>query len=135
MLRLLPADAVAPQWKTWDIAPAATIELLIGRPTLADQFAIIDAIRKDRDVGYELGEIQARIKDWRGVQDEQGQPLPYSLAALDRIIATYPESFWTLLRLVRETSVGMSETDEKNCVVPPSAGGTAMTTATIDTTG
>ena len=87
-MRLPPADITPPQWQIWDIAPGVTLDVLLGPPTFADRFSAIDAMR-------------SRIKDWRGVEDDQGEPVRYSFEALDRVIALHPDALSQLQSLVR----------------------------------
>jgi hypothetical protein len=128
-VKFLARQYVEPKWYPVELGPDATIEIALARPTLEEQLKAIGETDSYR--GYSL---LSAIKDWRGVVDENDQPVPYSWAALNQLCTAYPDAVVQFLSVHRTALEGLTETERKNLSSPPGNGGEAAaseTTATI----
>lgn len=119
------------EWKTLDLGDGAAIEVLMRRPTAAE----IIAGYGSRDE-YAVHRVRVTVADWRGVDDESGKPVPFSLEALERLIEQFYMAGPRLIRLADDAFFGLAETERKNLSAPSATshgdGGTTETTTSTD---
>lgn len=127
MVTFTPSRFTGPVWKTVELGTDATIQIAIKRPTLNDQLAALADINSLTSQSFKL---RASIVGWRDVQDIDGEPVPFTWQALSELCVSYPTAIWALIKAVRDTLDGPTETDQKNWPPPSAAGGTATTTET-----
>ncbi len=130
MIKFVPHTLTGPTWRTVELGDGDTIEIAIRRPTLGEQLAYLEDARGDSIQAFNL---RSRIIDWRGVQDADGKPVPYSWDTLGQLCMGYENAIWELLSVVRE-AVSRGCSDLKNFESPPLAGGTEVTVSTTDLT-
>ena len=100
-----PAD----EWKTVTIA-TGDFEVLVHRPDFGTKMREINSL-EDR--------IRICIKDWRGINDENDQPIPFSWESLCALCEQSDRALSQLITLTGE-STELSEDSEKNSVKPSS---------------
>lgn len=81
------------EWKPVQITKDITIEFFVKRPSLEEQFvshemnlAVLAGISKSRSV-YR---VQTVVTDWKGVVDNNKEPLLFSWQALAALCSKYP---------------------------------------------
>lgn len=121
----------APQWHTLPLGQGNSIEIAIIQPTLEEQ---LQTITQSQDFSYQGFTLASTIKDWRGVIDPDGNPVPYSWSALNQLCRTYPDAVFELLAIRRKTLAGLTETERKNSPLPPDAGGSPLNRETTPET-
>lgn len=134
MVKFIPKKFTEPIWYPIDLGGGDSLEIAIARPTLEEQ---IQAAGKVAGLSYRAYELASSIKDWRGVTDEAGQPIPYSWEALNQLCAGYPDSLWEFLITISKSQKATSQPDEdseKNLPLPPLNGGATSGDETDPTT-
>lgn len=130
-VKFIAATLTDPQWFPVELGPDASIEIAFARPTLEDQ---LKAVNDASGTSYQGYALSAAIKDWRGVEDENGRPVPYSWSALSQLCTAYPDAAFELLAALRKSTQGVTETERKNSPLPPVNGGEAPASETAATT-
>lgn len=131
MVTFIPGRFTDPIWQPIDLGHGASIEIAIKRPTLSEQISALAEVAGQSVTALRLN---ASIVDWRGVQDVNGNAVPYSWTSLGELCRAYPNAIWSLLDAVRVATSDTQESDLKNLPSPSAAGGTATTTETISST-
>ena len=130
MITFISQELVGPVWKLIELGDGGTFELAVKRPTLGEQLAVMNDARGEP---VEVFLLRSRIVDWRGVNDEAGQPVPYSFDTLGRLSTVYPDLIWDILIAVSEV-IKPEATNSKNLPTPPANGGTETTGETTAST-
>lgn len=120
MIKFIPSEFTGPIWKLIELGDGGTFEIAVKRPTLGEQLAALDAARGE---SVEVFLLRARIVDWRGVNDEVGNPVPYTFDTLGQLSLSYPDLIWDILIAVSE-AIKTEATNLKNLPTPPANGGT-----------
>jgi len=115
----IPKQFTEPTWVTVDLGRGDSIEIAVSRPTLLEQ---LRAVEETRGLAWTAYKLASKIQDWRGVNNEQGQPVPYSWEALNQLCAAYDDCVYSLLEAVRNAGQ-VAENQSKNSPTPPHAGG------------
>lgn len=126
----IPQQYTAHHWVTVDLGRGDSIEIAVSRPTLLEQ---LRAVEETRGMAWTAYKLASRIQNWRGVNDEHGQPVPYSWDALNQLCAAYDDCVYSLLEAVRNAGQ-VTENQSKNLPTPPDAGGTDTPSETIPST-
>jgi hypothetical protein len=130
-VKFVPKEHTEPKWYLVQLDATDSIEIAIARPTLEEQ---LRSLSESKGVSYQAYTLAAGIKDWRGVVDEQNQPIPYSWSALSQLCTAYPDAVFELLAAHRTATQGLTETERKNSSSPPASGGEAPESGTTATT-
>lgn len=128
MITLIPPAFTGFAWETIDLGNGDTIEIGIRRPTLSEQLVAL------QDCGPSCEyKVRAYVADWRGVNNEKGEAIPFSWDAINQLCAVYPGAIWALLDSVRKVRFAEGADDSKNSESPPLAGGMTTIDEIIDT--
>lgn len=104
-----------PTWHKIEL-DGGSFEVQLGRPT---HEALFDAYMSRSGGSEALVRVESVVRDWRGVDGEDGKPLPYSYEKLCELVVAYPAIVHQLTGLVYAKSAGLTEEQEKNSVSPP----------------
>lgn len=105
------------EWRSIETAEGS-LELLTRRPTAGDQLEFLLA---GSPAERWLARLHATVTDWRGVEDEQGQPVPFSIESL--VLLCSQIGAWTeVFTLVNDLC---DVAPPKNSAGPSASGGTA----------
>src|SRR5690606_3884818 len=118
MITLIPNSLTGLAWQTIDLGGGDSIEIGVRRPNLGEQLVALDCSDSPRE--YQL---RAYIADWRGVNDSDGKPIPFTWEMLNQLCVQYPEAFYSLLNATRNVRLSEIGIDLKNSELPPLAGG------------
>ncbi len=105
----LSAGAGGPEWRDLDLGGGETIRLLLRAPTveqrLRDQGFAVAGFYGDRPeteaAAYQF-RLDSVIAGWAGVEDDAGQPIPFSPDNLRRLIDQFPAALEQLLQITTE---------------------------------
>lgn len=78
-------DLEVQHWRPFDVA-GGSIELKLRRLTRIEKLDVIGAIRAG-DLGRSEELTLRSVTDWKGVEDGQGNPIPFSLSNLDKLLS------------------------------------------------
>lgn len=107
---------VPDRWVSIDLGPAGSIEVHLLRPTWQQLMQDAEMI-----AGFVGMRIRNSVCDWRGVTDENDQPIPFSLAALETVCILYPAAAVQIAQQVGILYAGLPDSVEKNSDAPPHA--------------
>ena len=131
MLTLTSHKISGPRFHTIDFGDGVTIDVGFSQPTLEEQ---LRALENTNDLTYRGYGLASAIRDWRGVIDENGNPVPYSWTALNQLCTSYPNAVFALLAAYRQSLAGLQETERKNSLPPPVNGGKELATEAVNST-
>jgi hypothetical protein len=110
------------KWIEVRLAPGVVLELLTHRPTLNEQLCLPD---RDRSPESKWSWIEAAIVDWRGVEDMNGDPLPFTKASVEALCRAFPQAFTLIDSAAYTQFYAVPDEDSlKNLPTPPVNGGT-----------
>lgn len=99
----LSLEAMAPVPHTVDLGESGMFELFLRPPS----FAELVEDYADRDLVSILSRrIRVAVARWEGVEDEQGQPIPYSIQNLQRLCEVHPVAFSQVLKAAKSVFDG-----------------------------
>lgn len=113
------------RWEKVDLGAAGDFEIQMRRPTYEDyaRHLAIGVESINGADGAELRQIECRMQsafcDWRGIEDSESKPVPFSWDSLKALCSTYRSAFVKLSSLSVEAFSGMDEDASKNSDVSP----------------
>jgi len=112
-------------WKTIDLGGGNTFDVLLKRPTWGELTLDQEQVR-----GFVETRTKKCLLDWRGISDENGQPIPYSETALEGLAYAFPTAVQMIWHQIGLLYSGLLESAEKNLQTPSdeSPAGTAEKT-------
>lgn len=118
-------------WETVELCEGVEIELQIGSPTAADQITAqaMQAVRAglsgqdriDTQRSIDRLMLSSTVTGWRGVETEDGEPVPFSEESLLQLIGQYG-CYARLLNLAYRAFYSRPGDAAKNSDAPPSGG-------------
>jgi hypothetical protein len=110
---LMPKRLNSETWEKVEFA-GGDFEILLGGMNHRDVYECAMAPTGGDELAHRL---RSRVKDWRGVEDAVGNPVPYSYPNLAAMVEAYPSCVGPLTNLVFRT-----ETERKNSQSTPGDG-------------
>ena len=123
-------DKAMQQWIPFDLGDDGDCEICIQSPsfedTLTDQATSALAIFDDSgtsDIWKESirNKVLTAVVDWRGVEDQKGDPIPYSEEAFGLLVTAHPKVFHELHTKIGRLYSGLTAGQVKNSDSPPTS--------------
>lgn len=122
-VKLPQEKPVGSKWVEIRLGGGQCLQLLVNRPTFAQQVACLSAVSSAE---YYQQRISASITDWREVEDNGGQTIPFSLESLWALCGIYPQALARINEAVTDVWVTYPGDLAKNSPPPPATGGMSV---------
>jgi hypothetical protein len=116
-------------WRTISLTSGDSFDVLLKRPTFDDLM-----VDRELSTDYTETRIERCVLDWRGVNDENDQPIPYALQTLRDLAVVLPVMVYRIAMELELLYAGLTADAEKNSEKPPAdisgaatSGGSATT--------